>query len=235
MSDESEKAMGVENDMKKMQIIQKIMQEGVVAVLRGETAEEVVAMAEEAIRGGIKVIEITMTVPFALKAIEKLAQTYKWDSSDESTYAIIGVGTVLDAETARAAILSGAQFVVSPFLSAETVTMCNRYRVPVMPGTMTIKEINEALELGADIVKLFPGNLYEPSVIKAIKGPLPQANIMPTGGVSLDNLGEWVKAGAVAVGIGSDLTNEAVKNKDFSLIRKKAAAYVNAYRQAKGI
>ncbi|EPY03614.1 hypothetical protein PAALTS15_29421 [Paenibacillus alvei TS-15] len=221
--------------MKKMQIIQKIMQEGVVAVLRGETAEEVVAMAEEAIRGGIKVIEITMTVPFALKAIEKLAQTYKWDSSDESTYAIIGVGTVLDAETARAAILSGAQFVVSPFLSAETVTMCNRYRVPVMPGTMTIKEINEALELGADIVKLFPGNLYEPSVIKAIKGPLPQANIMPTGGVSLDNLGEWVKAGAVAVGIGSDLTNEAVKNKDFSLIQKKAAAYVDAYRQAKGL
>jgi 2-dehydro-3-deoxyphosphogluconate aldolase / (4S)-4-hydroxy-2-oxoglutarate aldolase len=235
MSDESEKAMGVENDMKKMQIIQKIMQEGVVAVLRGETAEEVVAMAEEAIRGGIKVIEITMTVPFALKAIEKLAQTYKWDSSDESTYAIIGVGTVLDAETARAAILSGAQFVVSPFLSAETVTMCNRYRVPVMPGTMTIKEINEALELGADIVKLFPGNLYEPSVIKAIKGPLPQANIMPTGGVSLDNLGEWVKAGAVAVGIGSDLTTEAVKNKDFSLIQKKAAAYVDAYRQAKGL
>ncbi|NEZ43670.1 bifunctional 2-keto-4-hydroxyglutarate aldolase/2-keto-3-deoxy-6-phosphogluconate aldolase [Paenibacillus alvei] len=221
--------------MKKMQITQKIVQEGVVAVLRGETAEEVVAMAEEAICGGIKVIEITMTVPLALKAIEKLAQKYKWDSLDESTYAIIGVGTVLDAETARAAILSGAQFVVSPFLSAETVTMCNRYRVPVMPGTMTIKEINEAIELGADIVKLFPGNLYEPSVIKAIKGPLPQANIMPTGGVSLDNLGDWVKAGAVAVGIGSDLTNEAVKNKDFSLIRKRAAAYVNAYRQAKGI
>ncbi|MGG0816065.1 bifunctional 2-keto-4-hydroxyglutarate aldolase/2-keto-3-deoxy-6-phosphogluconate aldolase [Paenibacillus alvei] len=221
--------------MKKMQITQKIVQEGVVAVLRGETAEEVVAMAEEAIHGGIKVIEITMTVPLALKAIEKLAQKYQWNSSDESTYAIIGVGTVLDAETARAAILSGAQFVVSPFLSAETVTMCNRYRVPVMPGTMTIKEINEAIELGADIVKLFPGNLYEPSVIKAIKGPLPQANIMPTGGVSLDNLGDWVKAGAVAVGIGSDLTNEAVKNKDFSLIRKRAAAYVNAYRQAKGI
>ncbi|MEB9896522.1 bifunctional 2-keto-4-hydroxyglutarate aldolase/2-keto-3-deoxy-6-phosphogluconate aldolase [Bacillus cereus] len=219
--------------MKKMQLIQKIVQEGVVAVLRGEAAEEVVAMAEEAIRGGMKVIEITMTVPLALKAIEKLAQKYKWNSSDESAYAIIGAGTVLDAETARAAILSGAQFVVSPFLSAETVTLCNRYRVPVMPGTMTIKEINEALELGADIVKLFPGNLYEPSVIKAIKGPLPQANIMPTGGVSLDNLGEWIKAGAVAVGIGSDLTNEAVKNKDLSLIRKKAAAYVNAYRQAK--
>ncbi|HEY4392372.1 MAG TPA: bifunctional 2-keto-4-hydroxyglutarate aldolase/2-keto-3-deoxy-6-phosphogluconate aldolase [Paenibacillus sp.] len=221
--------------MKKIQLIQKIVQEGVVAVLRGETAEEVVAMAEEAIAGGIKVIEITMTVPFALKAIEELSRKYRSNSTDESTYAIIGVGTVLDAETARAAILSGAEFVVSPFLSPETVTLCNRYRVPVMPGTMTVKEINEALELGADIVKLFPGNLYEPSVIKAIKGPLPQANIMPTGGVSLDNLGEWIKAGAVAVGIGSDLTNEAVKNKDFSLIRKKAAAYVDAYRKAKGL
>ncbi|AZS14390.1 bifunctional 2-keto-4-hydroxyglutarate aldolase/2-keto-3-deoxy-6-phosphogluconate aldolase [Paenibacillus lutimineralis] len=221
--------------MKKIQLIQKIAQEGVVAVLRADTAEEVVAMAEEAIAGGIKVIEITMTVPFALKAIEELSRKYKSNSTDEATYAIIGVGTVLDAETARAAILSGAEFVVSPFLSPETVTLCNRYRVPVMPGTMTIKEINEALELGADIVKLFPGNLYEPSVIKAIKGPLPQANIMPTGGVSLDNLGEWIKAGAVAVGIGSDLTNEAVKNKDFSLVRKKAAAYVDAYRQAKGI
>ncbi|GGF83653.1 bifunctional 2-keto-4-hydroxyglutarate aldolase/2-keto-3-deoxy-6-phosphogluconate aldolase [Paenibacillus aceti] len=221
--------------MKKIQLIQKIVEEGVVAVLRGESAEEVVAMAEEAIAGGIKVIEITMTVPYALKAIEELSRKYTWNSADESTYAIIGAGTVLDAETARAAILNGAEFVVSPFLSPETVTLCNRYRVPVMPGTMTVKEINEALELGADIIKLFPGNLYEPSVIKAIKGPLPHANIMPTGGVSLNNLGEWIKAGAVAVGIGSDLTNEAVKKQDFSLIRNKAAAYVEAYRQAKGI
>lgn len=221
--------------MKKIQLIQKIVEEGVVAVLRGESAEEVVAMAEEAIAGGIKVIEITMTVPYALTAIEELSRKYTWNSTDESTYAIIGAGTVLDAETARAAILNGAEFVVSPFLSPETVTLCNRYRVPVMPGTMTVKEINEALELGADIIKLFPGNLYEPSVIKAIKGPLPHANIMPTGGVSLNNLGEWIKAGAVAVGIGSDLTNEAVKKKDFSLIRNKAAAYVEAYRQAKGI
>ncbi|WP_054955146.1 bifunctional 2-keto-4-hydroxyglutarate aldolase/2-keto-3-deoxy-6-phosphogluconate aldolase [Paenibacillus dakarensis] len=221
--------------MKKIQLIQKIVQEGVVAVLRAETAGEVVAMAEEAISGGIKVIEITMTVPFALKAIEELAQKYKWNSPDESTYAIIGVGTVLDSETARAAILSGAEFVVSPCLSIETVALCNRYRVPVMPGVMTVKEIKEALELGADIVKLFPGNLYSPSVIKVIKGPLPQANIMPTGGVSLQNLGEWIKEGAVAVGIGSDLTNDAVKAQDYSLIRKKAAAYVNAYRQAKEI
>lgn len=112
--------------------------------------------------------------------------------------------------------------------------LCNRYRIPVMPGVMTIKEIQEALELGADIVKLFPGNLYDPSMIKAIKGPLPQANIMPTGGVSLDNLGEWIKAGAIAVGIGSDLTSEALKRQDYSLIAQKAADYKRAYLQAKG-
>ncbi|MGG3507815.1 bifunctional 2-keto-4-hydroxyglutarate aldolase/2-keto-3-deoxy-6-phosphogluconate aldolase [Paenibacillus lautus] len=220
--------------MKKLQLIQKITEEGVVAVLRGETPEQVVEMAEQAIAGGIKVIEVTMTVPFALRAIETLSRKYSWNAEDPSSYAIIGVGTVLDPETARAAILSGAEFVVGPCLSRDTMMLCNRYRIPVMPGVMTIKEIQEALELGADIIKLFPGNLYDPSMIKAIKGPLPQANIMPTGGVSLDNLGEWIKAGAIAVGIGSDLTNEALKRQDYSLIAQKAAEYKRAYLQAKG-
>ncbi|AEI39185.1 bifunctional 2-keto-4-hydroxyglutarate aldolase/2-keto-3-deoxy-6-phosphogluconate aldolase [Paenibacillus mucilaginosus] len=219
--------------MKKLQLVQKIVNEGVVAVLRGDTPDEVVEMAEQAIEGGIKVIEVTMTVPFALQAIEKLAKKYSSTTDDPSRYAIIGVGTVLDPETARAAILSGSEFVVGPSLNPDTITLCNRYRVPVMPGVMTIQEIQRALELGVDVVKLFPGNLYSPSMIKAIKGPLPQANVMPTGGVSLDNLGEWIKAGAVAVGIGSDLTTEAVKQRDYSLVAKKAAQYVAAYRAAK--
>lgn len=220
--------------MKKLKILQQIHSEGVVAVLRGETAEEVVQMAEQAIAGGIKVIEITMTVPFALRAIEELAKRYSSIAAEDSSeYAIIGVGTVLDPETARAAILSGAEFVVGPSLNPKTVELCNRYRVPIMPGCMTIKEIQEALELGVDIIKLFPGNLYSPSMIGAIKGPMPQANIMPTGGVSLDNLAEWIKAGAVAVGIGSDLTKEAVKTGDFSLIATKAKQYVDAYKAAK--
>lgn len=219
--------------MKKMQLVQKIVEEGVVAVLRGDTPEQVVEMAEQAIAGGIKVIEVTMTVPFALKAIETLSQKYAWNATDPKRYAIIGVGTVLDPETARAAILSGAQFVVGPCLNRETILLCNRYRIPVMPGCMTIKDIQEALELGADIVKLFPGNLYDPSMIKAIKGPLPQANVMPTGGVSLDNLAEWIKAGAVAVGIGSDLTSEALKQQDYNLVSQKAAQYKEAYLQAK--
>jgi 2-dehydro-3-deoxyphosphogluconate aldolase/(4S)-4-hydroxy-2-oxoglutarate aldolase len=219
--------------MKKIKLVQQMMEEGVVAVLRGDTPDEVVEMAEQAIAGGIKVIEVTMTVPFALRAIEKLASTYSSTSQDPSKFAIIGVGTVLDPETARAAILSGSEFVVGPALNPATVTLCNRYRVPVMPGVMTIQEIQHALELGVDIVKLFPGNLYSPSMIKAIKGPLPQANIMPTGGVSLSNLGEWIRAGAVAVGIGSDLTADAIKTGNYNLVAQKATQYIEAYRAAK--
>jgi 2-dehydro-3-deoxyphosphogluconate aldolase/(4S)-4-hydroxy-2-oxoglutarate aldolase len=220
-------------DMKKIKLVQQIVDGGVVAVLRADSAENVVRMAEQAIAGGIKIIEITMTVPFALQAIETLAKRYSSSDPSAENYAVIGSGTVLDPETARATILAGAEFVVAPCLNPETITLCNRYRVPVMPGVMTIQEIQNALELGADVVKLFPGNLYSPSMIKAIKGPLPQANVMPTGGVSLDNLGEWIKAGAVAVGIGSDLTNEAVKTGDYSTIAAKAAQYIAAYQESK--
>lgn len=222
--------------MKKLKVLQQLTEAGVVAVLRADSAEEVVEMARRAIKGGIKAIEITMTVPQALKAIEQLASEYCSEVDKQAdNYAIIGVGTVLDPETARAAILAGAQYVVAPSLQPETVKLCNRYAVPCLPGTMTIHDIQAALELGVDIVKLFPGNLFEPSVISAIKGPLPQANIMPTGGVSLSNLKDWIKAGAVAVGIGSDLTKEAVAKGDFSIIEQKAQAYIKAYIEAKQI
>lgn len=219
--------------MKKLKLLQQIANDGVVAVLRADSADQVYEMSEQAIEGGIKVIEVTMTTPFALRAIEKLASKYSSTTSDPSKYAIIGVGTVLDPETARAAILSGSEFVVGPSLNPETVKLCNRYRVPVMPGCMTIADIQTSLELGVDVCKLFPGNAFSPAMIKAIKGPLPQANIMPTGGVSLSNLGEWIKAGAVAVGIGSDLTADAVKTGDYSLVAKKAAQYIEAYKAAK--
>ncbi len=219
--------------LKKWQVVHRLTEEGVVAVLRADSPEQVVEMAEQSIAGGVKAIEITMTVPFALRAIETLASRYSMDAADPARNALIGVGTVLDAETARAAILSGAEFVVGPALNPDTVKLCHRYTVPILPGVMTIAEIQQALELGVDIVKLFPGNLFSPSFIKAIKGPLPQANVMPTGGVSLDNLGEWIKNGAVAVGIGSDLTNDAVKTGNFDLIARKAEQYAAAYRAAK--
>lgn len=219
--------------MKKIKVLQNLCEAGVVAVLRGESAEEVVRMAEYCILGGIKAIEVTMTVPYALDAIKELSSRYSSLSPEAASYAIIGVGTVLDPETARAAILHGAEFVVAPCLNPQTIILCNRYRVPIMPGVMTIQEIQSALELGVDIVKLFPGNLFSPGIIKSIKGPLPQANIMPTGGVSLDNLGDWIRAGAVAVGIGSDLTSKAVKTGDYKLISTKAAQYIEAYKLAK--
>ena len=218
--------------MKKIRLIQQIHQAGVVAVLRGESPEEVVRMAEEAIKGGIRVIEVTLTVPFALDAITSLAKKFQSADPSADNYAIIGAGTVLDAETARAAILAGSEFVVSPSVNRETILLCNRYRVPVMPGAVTIQEVISALELGVDVVKLFPGNLFTPSIIPTIRGPLPQANLMPTGGVSLQNLQEWIKAGAFAVGIGSDLTKDAIAKQDFSLVAEKARTYVEAYRQA---
>ncbi|WP_098748515.1 bifunctional 2-keto-4-hydroxyglutarate aldolase/2-keto-3-deoxy-6-phosphogluconate aldolase [Paenibacillus sp. EZ-K15] len=218
--------------MKKLRLIEQIHHAGVVAVLRGDSPEEVVEVAKRAIEGGIKVIEVTMTVPFATEAITTLAKMYSSKDPQADNYAIIGAGTVLDAETARITILAGAEFVVSPGFDRDTILLSNRYRVPVMPGAVTVHDIVAALELGVDVVKLFPGNLYSPSVIPSLKGPLPQANIMPTGGVNLDNLHEWIKAGAFAVGIGSDLTKDALKNGDFSLITEKARAYINAFKEA---
>lgn len=210
--------------MKKLRTIQKIADAGIVAVLRGDNPEQAVRMAEGAIEGGIRIIEITMTVPYALEAIRELSKRYA--GSEEIA---IGVGTVLDPETARAAILEGAEFVVGPSLHEETVVLCNRYRVPIIPGVMTLAEIQRALELGVDIVKLFPGNLYSPEMIRSIHGPMPQANIMPTGGVTLDNMSEWFKAGAIAVGIGSDLTREALKTGNWQSIRTKAQQYVEQF------
>ncbi|MGG4340253.1 bifunctional 2-keto-4-hydroxyglutarate aldolase/2-keto-3-deoxy-6-phosphogluconate aldolase [Paenibacillus lautus] len=218
--------------MKKLRLIEQIHHAGVVAVLRGDSPEEVVEIAKRAIEGGIKVIEVTMTVPFATEAITTLAKMYSSKDPQADNYAIIGAGTVLDAETARITILAGAEFVVSPGFDRDTILLSNRYRIPVMPGAVTVHDIVAALELGVDVVKLFPGNLYSPSVIPSLKGPLPQANIMPTGGVNLDNLHEWIKAGAFAVGIGSDLTKDALKNGDFNLITEKARAYINAFKEA---
>lgn len=219
--------------MNKYRILNAIREAGVVAVLRGNSPEEVVRMADKAIEGGIKVIEVTMTVPFALKAISDLAKRYQDTNAARNDFAMIGAGTVLDAETARAAILEGAAFIVSPSLNESTVRLCNRYTIPIMPGAMTVKEVTEALELGVDVVKLFPGNLYSPSIIATLNGPLPQANIMPTGGVGLDKLKDWISAGAFAVGIGSDLTKDAVQSNDFGRITAKAKAYMDAYSQAK--
>ena len=198
--------------MNKINVLKKITDCGVVAVVRAENPEQAVKIAESCVKAGIAAIEITYTVPGASKVIEELATHY---SGGEI---IIGAGTVLDPETARVAILSGAQYIVSPSFNVETVRLCNRYQVACMPGAMTVKEVIEVMESGADIVKVFPGELFGPKIIKAIKGPLPQAPVMPTGGVSLDNVDEWIKAGAVAVGVGGSLTAGAAKGDYGSIV-----------------
>ena len=145
---------------------------------------------------------------------------------------IIGAGTVLDGETARQAILAGANFVVSPYLNTDMVKTCNRYQVAVMAGAMTVKEAAECMEAGADIVKIFPGNLFGPKVIKSFLGPLPQLKMMPTGGVNKDNCAEWIKAGACAVGAGSDLTAGA-KTGDYESITRIAKEMIAAVKAAR--
>ncbi|MBR0143784.1 MAG: bifunctional 2-keto-4-hydroxyglutarate aldolase/2-keto-3-deoxy-6-phosphogluconate aldolase, partial [Clostridia bacterium] len=176
--------------------------------------------------GGVVAVELTFTVPFAHEIIETLAKRY------QSGEVIIGAGTVLDPETARIAMLSGAQYIVSPHLNLDTMKLCNRYRVPVMPGIVTPREALEALEAGADILKVFPGELFGPKAIKALKGPIPQGRYMPTGGVSVDNVAEWIKAGAVAVGAGSSLTAGA-KTGEYEKITATAKIFLENIRAAR--
>ncbi|WPC44025.1 bifunctional 4-hydroxy-2-oxoglutarate aldolase/2-dehydro-3-deoxy-phosphogluconate aldolase [Clostridium sp. JS66] len=212
--------------MKRIETIQRIIEAGVVAVIRAESKEQGIKVIDAVKKGGIKALEITMTVPGAVDIIKEISDIYK----DEDV--IIGAGTVLDPETARACILAGARYIVSPCLNIETIKLCNRYRVPIMPGIMTVKEAVEALEYGAEILKVFPGNAYGPSIISSFKGPIPQGNFMPTGGVKLDNIKDWIKAGAVAVGTGSDLTKGA-KTGNYELITETAAKFIEEVRKAR--
>lgn len=210
----------------KLKLLQQLMASGVVAVVRAESAEQAKKIADACIQGGVAAIEITFTVPGAAEVIREMAASYKTGEL------ILGAGTVLDPETARIAILAGAQYIVCPSLNVETVKLCNRYQIPCMPGAQTIREIVEAMEAGADIVKVFPGEALGPNFVKAVKGPLPQAPLMPTGGVGLDNVTEWIKAGCVAVGVGGNLTAGA-KTGDYKSIADIGRQFVEKVRQAR--
>jgi 2-dehydro-3-deoxyphosphogluconate aldolase/(4S)-4-hydroxy-2-oxoglutarate aldolase len=201
----------------KIEKLNQLVESKVVAVVRGKTPEEAISISEAAIEGGFRAIEVTYTTPAAEKVFEALR------GSD----GVIGAGTVLDSETARHAILNGAEFVVSPHFDKNIALICNRYSIPYLPGCMTITEIMTALEYGCDIVKLFPANRFDPSFIGAVNGPLPQVRIMPTGGVNLDNVGAWLEAGAVAAGIGSDL-NKAYKAGGKESVKALCEKYVEA-------
>lgn len=197
----------------KEEVLFKIRDNAIVAVVRGNTPEKAEEIVNSCIDGGINIIELTFTVPYAHRIIEKISQKY-------GDKILLGAGTVLDAPTARIAMLSGAQFIVSPHFDPEVTRICNRYRVANMAGILTVKEAIQAMEAGVDILKLFPGDLFGPAFIKDIKGPLPYAQIMPTGGVSIENAGQWIKAGAVAVGVGSNLMKGDVYKNAAALTRE---------------
>lgn len=213
--------------LSKIRILSRIVDAGLVAVVRADSPERAACMADACARGGVAAIEITFTVPGAAGVIGRLADIYK------AGEILVGAGTVLDPETARAAILAGAQYIVSPSFSAETARLANRYQVPYMPGAGSIREVIEGMEAGADIIKVFPGEVLGPAFVKAVRGPLPHASLMPTGGVGLENAGDWIKAGCVALGVGGSLTG-AARDGDYAAVTAVAQQFVEKIRQARG-
>lgn len=206
--------------MKKSEVIIELKKQGVVAVIRGETLEEGLRISQACIQGGLKAIEMAYTNANASQIIKELNEQYQDDPE-----VLIGAGTVLDAPTARSAILAGAKYIVSPSFDHETAILCNRYGVPYIPGCMTIKEIVTAMEAGSEIIKLFPGSAFGPGYIGAIRAPLPQVSIMVTGGVKLDNLDQWFHAGVDAIGVGGELNKLGTQGK-FDEITRVASEYV---------
>lgn len=203
--------------MQSYSILKKLIDHKLAVVIRGDTIEQAKSTAVACMNGGVKSLEITFTVPKAQQLLESFR--------DRNESVFIGAGTVLDSETARIAILSGAQFIVSPTFNIETAKLCNRYFIPYIPGCMTINEMMQAVEYGVCVVKLFPGAHFDPSFIKNIKGPLPNIQIMPTGGINLDNIQTWLKAGAALVGVGGEITHPG-KDGDFNKVEKLALQFV---------
>lgn len=208
--------------MKKYKILNQLHENYLVAVVRGKDEDETKKIVDEIIKGGFKNIEITFTVPNAEEVINQVHKQYGDDI-------VLGAGTVLDAATAQIAINKGAQYIVSPHLDTNISKLCNIYSIPYLPGCSSATEIIEALRYGSDLIKLFPGGQLGAGFIKDIKGPVPNVELMPSGGVNLDNVSDWIEKGSFAVGIGGDLTKEFTGN-NFEVISEKAQKYVEAVR-----
>jgi len=203
--------------VEKQENLQTIIDSGVIAVIRGMEVDKVVNIVDALLEGGVKALEITLNSPGAIDLIEEVSERVK------DTDAIVGAGTVLDGETARAAILAGAEFVFAPNLNQDVIEVCNRYGKVVIPGVMTPTEIVNAYQAGADLVKIFPAGVMGPKYIKSVKGPLNHIPMMPTGGVGLDNAADFIEAGVVALGVGSALMDkEAIAEENYEVITEKA-------------
>jgi 2-dehydro-3-deoxyphosphogluconate aldolase / (4S)-4-hydroxy-2-oxoglutarate aldolase len=214
--------------MTKAGTIQSIREIGVIPVVRASSSDEAIQVVEAIKAGGVSLLEITMTVPGAIRVIEQLVKRF-------GAEATVGAGTVLDPETAEACIGAGAKFIVSPSLNLETIERCRQKDVPVMPGALTPTEIVTAWNAGADFVKVFPcGALGGASYIKSLKAPLPQIELVPTGGVSLTTAASLIQAGAAAIGVGADLVDiKAVRAGQPDKVTEAARAYVEAVKTAR--
>ena len=213
--------------MLKQEQMERIEDCGVVAIIRANSSGELIDVAAAIKEGGVDVIEVTMTTPDALQVISDVSKKY----GDE---VLIGVGSVLDAETARAAILAGAEFVVSPVVKQDVIELSRRYSKVVMPGAFTPTEILTAWEMGADYVKVFPSSFGGASYIKAVKAPLPQIPLVPTGGVNVDTAGEFIKAGSATLGVGSALVSkQVVAKRQFDVLTETARRLVQEVQKAR--
>ncbi len=204
--------------MTKQEVISGLKDSGVVAVIRADKIETAEQIVEAIVKGGITAIEVTMTVPNAFDLIKKLSKKYQ--GSD----VLVGAGSVTDVVSAKNSIDAGAKYIVGPTFDQDVVNICNEFQVPVIPGAMSPTEVVNAMKAGADIVKIFPATLFGPKIIKAIKGPIPHAPLLPTGGVNLDNVQDWFEAGACAVGVGSALS-KGWKEGKFDQITEQAKQF----------
>lgn len=213
--------------MNRSEIVKKIIELGAIAVIRMSSTEKLKKVVESIHTGGVSAIEITMTTPNALNVIEELSKAM----SDEI---LIGVGSVLNISTAVDAVNAGAKYIVSPILNTEIISEVHKYDIPFMPGCFSPTEIQSAYENGADIIKVFPAGVLGMAFFKAIKAPLPHLNLMPTGGVTLTNAGEWIKSGACAVGIGSALLEKiAIDEENYSQLTENAKILINSINSVK--
>jgi 2-dehydro-3-deoxyphosphogluconate aldolase/(4S)-4-hydroxy-2-oxoglutarate aldolase len=213
--------------MTRHQQLQYVLDAGIVAVVRAPDPEPLVEAFKSLAAGGVTVAEVTLTVPGALDVLRAAKKAL-------GDQVLLGAGTVLDTETCRAAILAGAEFIVSPTLNLDVIRLCHRYDKLIMPGAFTPTEILTAWEAGADIVKVFPAEIVGPAFFKAMRGPLPQVRLMPTGGVDLQTAAEFLNAGACCLGIGSQLVDpKLIAGRQFDQLRDRAKAYVEAVRQAR--
>jgi len=211
--------------MKKYEILKKVEKEKMVAIVRVKDAKIAEPVVDSLVNGGIECIEVTFTVPFIHSTFEHIAKKY------QGTNVCLGAGSILDSETARIAIICGAEFLVTPTFNEDVVKLANRYGIPTFAGIMTPTEALKAKECGVDVVKLYPANQFKYSIVKDLRGPIPTLAVMPTGGVDLNNIKDWIKAGAFACGVGGSLTKGA-KDGDFELITKTAKDFKKAIEEA---